>query len=550
MVRGRSTFSQTASVGSAGAWIAKNVLLRRGLSLLYTLPVNAVVIGAGHNGLIAACYLARAGVAVTVLERAPVVGGAAVTEELIPGFSASTASYALSLLRPDIASELGLAGLGLRLLPKDPQLFVPLDGVPRSFFVWRDAARTVSELRAIHGPDGDAYPRWLAFWDEAVSVFRPLVEDPDPPVPAQIEAWLARQGRSELWRLAVAGSAEECVSAFFESEEVRGAFASQGVIGTAASPRHPGTAWILTYHQLGGELNGADGTWAYVAGGMGSVTRTLAMAATGAGAAIRTGCEVASVLVERDRAVGVRLEDGEELRADVVLSNADPRRTFLGLLPAGTLPSLFEERVRAWRTDGAVVKVNLALAELPEYTARPGRGPQHEGTLEISPSIGYLHRAWEESAAGSMSSQPFMEVFLQTAVDPSLAPQGCHVASAFTQYAPAAGAVDHAGALETVVRALGTYAPNLPGSVIGSQVLGPGDLEQRFGLTGGDIFHGSMLPEQSFGARFGYATPVPGLYLCGSGARPGGCVMGAAGRNCARTVLASGGTRGASQGAG
>jgi phytoene dehydrogenase-like protein len=545
VVRGRSTFSQTASVGSAGAWIAKNVLLRRGLSLLYTLPVNAVVIGAGHNGLIAACYLARAGVAVTVLERAPVVGGAAVTEELIPGFSASTASYALSLLRPDIASELGLAGLGLRLLPKDPQLFVPLDGVPRSFFVWRDAARTVSELRAIHGPDADAYPRWLAFWDEAVSVFRPLVEDPDPPVPAQIEAWLARQGRSELWRLAVAGSAEECVSAFFESEEVRGAFASQGVIGTAASPRHPGTAWILTYHQLGGELNGADGTWAYVAGGMGSVTRTLAMAATGAGAAIRTGCEVASVLVERDRAVGVRLEDGEELRADVVLSNADPRRTFLGLLPGGTLPSLFEERVRAWRTDGAVVKVNLALAELPEYTARPGRGPQHEGTLEISPSIGYLHRAWEESAAGSMSSRPFMEVFLQTAVDPSLAPQGCHVASAFTQYAPASGAVDQAGALETVVRTLGAYAPNLPGSVIGSQVLGPGDLEQRFGLTGGDIFHGSMLPEQSFGARFGYATPVPGLYLCGSGARPGGCVMGAAGRNCAQTVLESGGTRGA-----
>jgi phytoene dehydrogenase-like protein len=348
----------------------------------------------------------------------------------------------------------------------------------------------------------------------------------------------------------VAGSAEECVSAFFESEEVRGAFASQGVIGTAASPRHPGTAWILTYHQLGGELNGADGTWAYVQGGMGSVTRTLAMAAAGAGAAIRTGCEVASVLVERDRAVGVRLEDGEELRADVVLSNADPRRTFLGLLPAGTLESAFEARVRAWRTDGAVVKVNLALAELPEYAARPGRGPQHEGTLEISPSIGYLHRAWEESTAGSMSSRPFMEVFLQTAVDPSLAPQGCHVASAFTQYAPASGALDQAGALDTVLRTLGAYAPNLPGAVIGSQVLGPGDLERRFGLTGGDIFHGSMLPEQSFGARFGYATPVPGLYLCGSGARPGGCVMGAAGRNCARTVLGSGGTRGAPQGPG
>ncbi|HEX9313915.1 MAG TPA: NAD(P)/FAD-dependent oxidoreductase [Actinomycetota bacterium] len=531
------------------------------MGVLYTFPVNTVVIGAGHNGLVAACYLARAGVGVTVLERAPVVGGAAVTEEIIPGFSVSTASYSLSLLRPDIASELGLAGLGLRLLPKDPQLFVPLAdgqgrgaasasgggrgaGRTRSFFVWRDATRTASELRTIHGPDGDAYPRWLAFWEEAVSVFRPLVEDPDPPAPAEIEASLARQGRSELWRLAVAGSAEECVSAFFESEEVRGAFASQGIIGTAASPRHPGTAWILTYHQLGGELIGADGTWAYVQGGMGSVTRALATAAARAGTVIRTEASVASVLVDDGRAVGVRLEDGEELRADAVLSNADPLRTFLGLLPAGTLQATFEERVRAWRTDGAVVKVNLALAELPEYTARPGRGPQHEGTLEISPSVGYLHRAWEESAAGSMSSQPFMEVFLQTAVDPALAPKGRHVASAFTQYAPASRAVDRAGALETVLRTLGAYAPNLPGAVIDAQVLGPDDLERRFGLTGGDIFHGSMLPNQSFGARFGYATPVPGLFLCGSGARPGGCVMGAAGRNCARTVLLGLGGRG------
>ncbi|MFN2591805.1 MAG: phytoene desaturase family protein, partial [Candidatus Dormibacteria bacterium] len=350
-------------------------------------------------------------------------------------------------------------------------------------------------------------------------------------------AALARRGRSELWRLAVAGSAEECVSAFFESEEVRGAFASEGIIGTAASPRHPGTAWILTYHQLGGELNGADGTWAYVRGGMGSVTQALALAATGAGAVIRTGAGVASVLVEDGRAVGVRLEDGEELRSDAVVSNADPLRTFLGLVPAGTLPSPFEERVRAWRTDGVVVKVNLALAELPEYTARPGRGPQHEATLEISPSIGYLHRAWEESAAGSMSSEPFMEMFLQSAVDPALAPEGCHVASAFTQYAPVAGGLDRAHALDTVLRTLGAYAPNLPGSVVAAEVLGPEDLERRFGLTGGDIFHGSMLPDQAFGARFGAATPVPGLYLCGSGARPGGCVMGTAGRNCAQHVL-------------
>ena len=497
---------------------------------------DAVVIGAGHNGLVAACYLARAGLRVMVLERSPVVGGAAVTEEFTPGFSVSTASYSLSLLRPDIAADLGLRGLGLRLRPKDPQLFVPLPDT-RSFFVWRDAARTAGELARLHRPDGDAYPRWSAFWEEVVGVFRPLVETPDPPAPREIEAALARRGRSELWRLAVAGSAAECVSAFFESDEVRGAFASQGIIGTAASPRHPGTAWIMTYHQLGGELVGADGTWAYVEGGMGSVTASLAEAAAASGVTIRTGAEVASVLVEGSRAAGVALAGGEELRAPVVVSNADPRRTFLSLVPAGTLDGDFEARVRAWRMDGAVVKVNLALSELPDYAARPGRGPHHVGTLEISPSIDYLHRAWEESAAGAMSSHPFMEVFLQSAVDASLAPPGCHVASAFTQWAPASADLDHGQALASALGTLGGYAPNLPGAVVGSQVLGPADLERRFGLSGGDIFHGSMLPDQSFGARFGYRTPVPGLYLGGAGARPGGCVMGAAGRNCAAAIL-------------
>ena len=516
-----------------GAWVAWHIMEA-------ARDYQAIVVGAGHNGLVAAGYLARAGLRVLVVERSPQVGGAAVTEEFVPGFRVSVASYSLSLLRPDIAADFGLRERGLRLHPKDPQLFVPLpDG--RHFFIWRDPARTRQELAAIHPADGDAHPRWNAFWEEAIALLRPLVESPDPPTPAELEDEFDRRGRRELWRLAVAGSAADLVSHFFASEPVQGAFASQGIIGTNASPRQPGTAWILTYHQLGGELNGADGTWAYVAGGMGSVTRALAGAAAELGAEIRTGSEVEAITVAGGRAVGVRLSGGQEIRAPVVVSNAEPTRTFLGLLEPGTLPADFEQRVRGWRLDGPVIKVNLALDALPDFLARPGPGPQHRATLEISPSVGYLERAWEQAAAGAFPEALFMEAFLQTTIEPDLAPSGCHVASVFAQYAPAGSGAperDRDQAREAVLATLAGYCPDLPGAVVGSQVLVAADLEARFGLTGGDIFHGSMLPEQSFGARFAYRSPVPGLYLCGSGARPGGCVMGAAGRNAARAVLA------------
>lgn len=503
---------------------------------------DVVIVGAGHNGLVAAAYLGRAGRRVLVCERAAVAGGAAVTEEIIPGYRSSTGSYALSMLRPDIIAELGLVERGLRWRPKDPQMFVPLpDG--RSFRVWRDGVRTREELAAIHRPDGDGYLRWSAFWDGAVALLRPLVEDPSPPTPAEVETWLDRQGRSDVWRLAVAGSAADCVGAFFEADEIRGAFAPQGIIGTHASPEHPGTAWIMAFHALGGELNGADGTWASVEGGMGSVTRCLADAAREAGVEIRTSCPVASVLMGAGGAAGVVLDSGAVVTAPVVVSNADPVRTFLGLVPAATLDDLFVDRVRGWRMDGAVIKINLALNALPPLVGAGPGGDEHRATLLISPSLGYLHRAWEEAAAGSVPRRPFMEVFFQTAVDPALAPPGGHTASAFVQYAPAVGGEGapedlHAAALGAVLETLSAVAPSLPGAVIGSQVLLPADLESRFGLTGGDIFHGSMLPDQAFGNRFGYRTPVPGLFLCGSGASPGGCVMGAAGRNAARVVLA------------
>lgn len=499
---------------------------------------DAIIIGAGHNGLVAACYLARAGLSVLVLERRPVVGGAAVTEELLPGVRVSAASYALSLFRPDIYRDLQLARHGLAFGAKDPQMFVPLpDG--RHFFVWRDGDRTREELHKVHPPDADAYLRWGRFWEETVALLRPFAESASPPPPAEVEKELARRGRSDVWRLAVAGSVAECVEEFFESDEVRGCMATQGLIGTQASPREPGTAWVMGYHALGGELLGATGTWAWVRGGMGALTGALASAAAEAGVEIRTGVPVESVLVDDGRAVGVATSGGAVHHAGAVLSNADPKRTFLGLVPAGALEPEFQKQVKDWRVDGAVVKVNLALSELPDFLALPGTEPghQHRATTEIAPSIAYLEKAAADAAGGRYSENPFMELFCASVPDPTLAPPGVHVVSAFSQYAPV-GEWSADEALRNVLATIGRYAPNVPGAVLASQVLGPPELEEHFGLTGGDIFHGAMVAEQSFGARFPYRTPVPGLYLCGSGASPGGGVMGAAGRNAAKTVIA------------
>src|SRR5581483_10548187 len=435
----------------------------------------------------------------------------------------STASYSLSLLRPDVHRELDLAAHGLVVMPKDPQMFVPLpDG--RHFFVWRDASRTRAELDRIRAGEGDAYARWSAFWDRAVEELRPLVDAPNPPSFERLRGLLP----DDVWRFAVAGSAASAVEEFFAAPEVRGAFASQGIIGTWAGVRDQGTAWVMAYHAVGGEVNGASGTWAYVRGGMGSVSSAIAAAARGAGAEIRVNAPVAEILPDG----GVRLESGEVIRARAVLSNAHPLTTH-------TLAGI--EAPSEWKTPGCVLKVNLALRELPDFTALPGTGPQHHGTIEISPSVDYLQTAFDEAARGEPSRRPFMEVFIQSAVDRSLVDGDGHVLSAFTQYVPPVSGdwpAVREKATQNVIDTLASYAPNIRDAIVARDVLGPPELEERFGLVGGNIFHGEITPEQSFGNRFDYRTPVEGVYLCGSGARPGGGVMGAAGRNAARVVIA------------
>jgi phytoene dehydrogenase-like protein len=422
-------------------------------------------------------------------------------------------------------------------------MFVPLPN-GRFLYIWRDAARTVEEIRLIDEADADAWPRWNALWDEVAALVRPIVTDPDPPTLAEFEAELKRRGKTDLFRLAFSGSAAETVRHFFRSDAIQGMTASQGIIGTCASVNDPGTAFVMTYHAFGGELVDGAGTWAYVRGGMGGVTQALAACARSLGVRILTGTPAAEIIVEEGRAAGVRIEGGGEILASLVLSNADPKRTFLQLLPSGTLQPDFEERVREIDTRGSVIKVNLALDEPPDFLGMLATtGPEHAGTIEIAPSVDYLQNAYEDARTGRGSTRPFMEVFIQSASDPSLAPEGKHVASCFAQYAAAEINPDEwelmrdeAG--DAVIDTLAGYAPNIKNAILYREVLGPPDLEARFGLTGGNIFHGEIVPGQIFGERLGPRTPVGGLYLCGSGAHPGGGVSGAPGWNAARVVLA------------
>ncbi|KAM6266134.1 pyridine nucleotide-disulfide oxidoreductase domain-containing protein 2 [Porphyrio hochstetteri] len=537
---------------------------------------DAVVIGAGHNGLVAAAYLQRAGVRTVVLEKRHVLGGAAVTEEIVPGFKFSRASYLLSLLRPQIYADLELQRHGLRVLPRDPYSFTPLledRSTPRSLLLGHDMTQTQQQIAQFSQKDAQAYPEYEAFMGRLVLALDPLLDAPPVDTAAlgqeSLLQWLkALQTLQPLLRAGLAlgrqlpryykvltAPISKILDQWFESEPLKATLATDAVIGAMASPHTPGSGYVLLHHVMG-ELEGRRGAWGYVAGGMGALSQAIASAAAARGAHIFTEKAVCHVLLGRDgQAQGVVLQDGTEVRSKLVLSNASPQITFLELTPQEQLPKDFVQQIQQVDTRSPVTKINVAVDRLPSFLAAPNPHngqplPHHQCSIHLNcEGTHLLHQAFTEATHGHPSSRPMIELCIPSVLDPELAPRGCHVVSLFTQYTPS----ELAGGqpwderarntyADTVFDCIEAYAPGFKASVIGRDILTPPDLERIFGLPGGNIFHGGMSLDQLYFARpvpsyLGYRSPVPGLYLCGSGAHPGGGVMGAAGRNAARVAL-------------
>jgi phytoene dehydrogenase-like protein len=519
---------------------------------------DAVVVGGGHNGLVCAAYLARAGIKTIVLERRHLVGGAAVTEEVWPGFGVSTASYVVSLMSDVVVRELDLPRYGYHVYPLDPAYFAPFpDG--SGFLLWDDPVRAAEEIGRINARDGKAYLQYNRELGELADLVRPLLyrRPPDPGVRSLTDLtealYLGRYAfgnRRSISRLVdlMTMSCADFLERYFVDERIKGALAPGGVIGMWGGPMSPGSAYVLLHHRMG-EIDGVTGGWGFVRGGMGGVSQAIAASARATGAEIRTNAEVAAIDVAGGRTTGVTLTDGTSIESEMVISGAHPQTTLLSLLGAEHLPDELVGELGAFRNRSPSAKVNLALSELPDFTAMPGNelGPQHPEIM-ISPSLEYLEKAWDDAKYGRFSEAPMIDAVIPTTKDPTIAPEGRHIMTCFVQYAPyepREGSWD-AGAREAlgdrVVETIGEYAPNFGDAVIERQVLTPYDLEQRFGLIGGNIFQGEMSLDQLFSFRptpelAGYKTPVDGLYLCGSGTHPGGGVMGIPGLNASKVVI-------------
>jgi phytoene dehydrogenase-like protein len=525
------------------------------------LSYDAIVIGAGHNGLVTAAYLARAGKKVLVLERRELVGGCAVTEEIWPGYRVSTGAYLLSLLQERIVRELELERYGYRVDAKDPAFFSAFpDG--RYFFMWQDRAKTLAEIARFSKHDAEVYPAFEEQLERIARVVESLLFTTPPQFPprgpldfieylkvaAKLRGWRAKD-LTALVKV-FTESATELLDEWFESEQVKVTLATDAVIGANGGPRSPGTAYILLHHCMGG-VGGHRGLWGFVRGGMGAVSEAIAASARAHGAVIRTQAPVARVLTRDGSAHGVVLENGEEIAAAQIASNLDPKLSFQRLLDPKELDPDFSAAIRNFRIEGTSAKINLALGGLPDFRALPGApGPQHRATMHICPDVEYVERAWDDAKYGRPSERPLLELTIPTMYDPSLAPPGRHIMGIFLQYAPYTLREGNWDELrepfgDRVIRLIAEYAPNIGSIIEHRQVLTPLDLERRFGVTGGNIFHGEMSLDQMFVMRpvagwARYRTPVRGLFLCGSGAHPGGGVMGAPGYNCAREMLKGG----------
>jgi phytoene dehydrogenase-like protein len=517
---------------------------------------DVVVVGGGHNGLACAAYLAKAGLEVVVAERREVVGGAAVTEEPWPGYRVSSASYVVSLLPPRIVAELGLARHGYRVSVVTPDYFVPFpDG--SGLTLWGDTVRDAAEIARFSPADADAYAEFDAYFARVAHLLKDLLFVVPPRLSlGDLPKWAAVGTRLRRWtgrdvaeavRLFTM-SAADFLDEWFTDERVKGALVTQAVIGAWCGPMSPGSAYVLMHHWIG-EVGGHQGAWGWVHGGMGGVSQALAGAAREAGAQIRTGVAVRRITVEGGRATGVELDDGSAIAARLVVSGAHPVTTYADLVGFGHLPDDVVRDVRRFRTRSGSVKLNLALSQLPQPPAWDSSRPEplHRGLMAICPSVEYLERAWDDAKYGRPSRHPYIEMVFPTAHEPALAPDGHHLALAFTQYGPyhlAEGTWDteRAAYAQRVLETLETYCPGITASVVHTEVLAPPDIEARYGLLGGNIFAGEMSPDQMFSLRpiFGYGdyrSPVAGLYLCGSGTHPGGGVMGAPARNAAKVIL-------------
>ena len=517
---------------------------------------DAVVLGGGHNGLVCAWYMARAGLKVRVLERRPVVGGAAVTEEFHPGYRNSTASYTVSLLNPRVIADMQLARHGLRVVERRMSNFLPLPGGD-SLSVGEGGltAREVARFSARDAIRLDDYGRRL---DAVADVLRDQILKAPPNLTPGL-------GLSSLGPALAAGalglrikqldqttqrdlvdlftrSAGEWLDGWFESDPIKALFGFDSVVGAYGSPYTPGSAYVLLHHVFG-EVNGKRGAWGHAIGGMGAITQAMAAACVEAGVEITLDAPVAEVLTERGRAVGAVTEAGEVVRGRAVVSNLHPRLLFDRLVDPAVVPSDFRERKDRYVSGSGTFRMNVALDRLPKFTARPGIGDHLTAGIIIAPSLDYMDRAYQDARRDGWSRQPIVEMLIPSTLDDSLAPEGHHVASLFCQHvAPDLDDAHRDTVADLMIDTVEAHAPGFRDSVVGRLALGPRDLERRFGLINGDIFHGRLSLDQLFSARpvlghADYRMPVPGLYLCGSGAHPGGGVTGAPGHNAARSVI-------------
>jgi phytoene dehydrogenase-like protein len=517
---------------------------------------DAIVIGGGHNGLTAAAYLARAGRKVVVLERRHVLGGAAVTEEVFPGFKFSVCSYVVSLLRPEIIRDLDLPRHGLEILPLDGT-FTPM---PNGDYLWRvnDHARTRREIARHSKLDAEAYDEYGKAMVEMARFVKPIL-NMTPPDPTSLNprdlmkllflgrrfralADLDRYNQLQLMTM----SAVDFLDQWFETDVLKATMSASGIIGTFLGVRSPGTAYVLLHHYMG-EIDGAFRSWGFARGGTGAISNAIASAAREAGVEIRTEAPVARISIRAGKAAGVVLANGDDLQADMVLSSVDPNLTFLRFIERKDLPDDFVEEVQRYKFRGSSGKVNLALDALPEFKSLPGDGAHLRGAISISPSVDYMERAYDQAKYGEFSRRPYIDMVIPTLTDPSVAPPGKHILSCFVQYAPyhlASGSWDDRREAfgDTVIDTIAEHAPNIRNIMLHRQVLTPLDIEREFGLTEGNIFQGELTLEQLFFARpvpgwAQYATPVRNLWMCGSATHPGGGIMGAPGRNAALKIL-------------